>query len=130
MDLNKYQFYIHNNRVHKIEELQKLAYLISADNYQIERWTIAEYICIQSSRWLMLKRNEREMRIKAEECLEKLEVSIDVSRQLKSLSEYEKRIIDIVKAYNLGAHLLIIEDEMTGMRHEDMERFRFISHVS
>ena len=59
----------------------------------------------------------------AGECFAELELDFDISSRMRDLSELEKRIVDVVKAYRKGARIIIIEDEFDGVSQTDIIKF-------
>ena len=56
------------------------------------------------------------------------DLDFDVSCKMKHLTELEKRILDLAKAYRRGAKIVVIEDEFDGMSRKDIEIFARSMH--
>lgn len=106
------------------EELSGAVYRVVDSNYRIEDWTAAEYIGLvgnQSSFGLLRKKR---LIKETQELLEELQLKIDPQRRLRELSELEKRLIDLAKAYYRKARILIIEDEFEGFSTAEIMQFK------
>lgn len=125
-NIRDHHVYIAGRRITSNEELAEKVYRITASNYIIEEWSVAEYIGLVESSWLMMLWKKRRLEEETASFFEMLEVPIDVSRKLKELSELEKRIVDVVKALKRGAKVLVVEDEFEGMRPESIRRFSMV----
>ena len=117
-------FYIHGEQVIKREEITRLVYKITKTNYIIDNWTVAEYICLVSDKAFLGIYRRKSLLHKTEMLLKKLNLDIDVHNKLKNLTELEKRMIDLVKAFHLGAKIIIISDEFEGCSNEDILKFK------
>nr|WP_157949574.1 ATP-binding cassette domain-containing protein [Massilistercora timonensis] len=119
----KFSFSIDGQKVDSNKELKKKVYHMTAQNYLIGDWTVAEYIGLVDSRGfgLILRKNVIEETVK--QYFDMLGLEIDVSRKLRDISEAEKRVVDLVKALNKGTRLVVIEDEFEGMDAGDIRTF-------
>lgn len=109
-------------------KLKEKVYSISRHNYQIDTWTVAEYLGLvemPGRRWIWSK---TELTEKVEAFLEKLEIPITASKTIKELTELERRVLDVAKAIYVGAGILMIEDELEGMNKEQIHEFSDILH--
>ena len=61
-----------------------------------------------------------------EEQFGELGIRMDIRRKMRELSEWERRIVEIVRARKSGARILVIEDECEGMSLEDIGAYRQI----
>ena len=113
-----------DKRIFDKKELKEAVYRISASNYVIDDWSVAEYIGLVDANWFRMIWKKRTLEEKAAAYFDELDIPFDVSRKLKELSELEKRIVDLVKAKMHGAKILLIEDEFEGMREESICKFR------
>lgn len=115
--------YIDGQKVNDWEILGEEIYRMRPANYMIDDWTIAEYLCLVDSRWAGSFWRKGALEEEAGEYFAELELDFDVSSRMKHLSEIEKRIVDVVKAYRQGAKIIIIEDEFDGMSQMDIQKF-------
>lgn len=106
--------YIGGQKVNDWEILGEKIYRMRPENYMIEEWTVAEYMCLVDARWVGVF-FRREVLEEAGDCFAELDLDLDVSTRMRHLSEMEKRIVDVVKAYRRGAKIIIIEDEFDGI---------------
>lgn len=121
-DIPGMNIYLRGKKAADITELRSFFYHMVSTQYRFS-WTVAEYIFLQESGWLMLRKQTEKLFDLAGACLEELNIDIDVSKKISELTELEKRIVEIVKACHLGASIIIIEDEFEGMQQEDLLRF-------
>ena len=101
--------YLGGQKVNDWEVLGKEIYYMCPDNYVIEDWTVAEYLCLVDSGWAGSFWRKGALNEEAGECFAELELDFDISSRMRDLSELEKRIVDVVKAYRKGARIIIIE---------------------
>ena len=120
--------YIDGQKIDDWEILNQKIYCLRPDNYIIEDWTVAEYLCLVDSGWSGAFWRRSRLEEEAEELFSEFDLMIEVSERMKKLSESEKRIVDIVKAYRQGAKIVIIEDEFEGMSQDDIIKFGKIMH--
>ena len=120
----KFSFSIDAQKVDSNKELKEKVYHMTAQNYLIGDWTVAEYIGLVDSRGFGLILRKGAIEEKASQLFAELGLEMDVSRKLRDISEAEKRIVDLVKALNKGARLVVIEDEFEGMDAEDIRLFQ------
>lgn len=112
-----------DKRVFDRNELKEAVYRISASNYVIDDWSVAEYVGLVDANWFRMIWKKRALLEETAAYFDELEIPFDVSRKIKELSELEKRIVDLVKAKMHGAKILLIEDEFEGMREESIRKF-------
>lgn len=91
--------YLGGQKVNDWEVLGKEIYYMCPDNYVIEDWTVAEYLCLVDSGWAGSFWRKGVLNEEAGECFAELELDFDISSRMRDLSELEKRIVDVVKAY-------------------------------
>ena len=115
--------YIAGEKVSGSKYLREKVYRITADNYLIDDWTVAEYIGLVDTGWLGMLLHGRQLAQEIGQYFESLGLKFDVSRKMRELTEAEKRIVDLVKALKRGAKLVIIEDEFEGMDSRDIALF-------
>ena len=115
--------YLGGQKVNDWEVLGKEIYYMCPDNYVIEDWTVAEYLCLVDSGWAGSFWRKGALNEEAGECFAELELDFDISSRMRDLSELEKRIVDVVKAYRKGARIIIIEDEFDGVSQTDIIKF-------
>lgn len=115
--------YLGGQKVNDWEVLGKEIYYMCPDNYVIEDWTVAEYLCLVDSGWAGSFWRKGALNEEAGECFAELELDFDIFSRMRDLSELEKRIVDVVKAYRKGARIIIIEDEFDGVSQTDIIKF-------
>lgn len=115
--------YLGGQKVNDWEVLGKEIYYMCPDNYVIEDWTVAEYLCLVDSGWAGSFWRKGALNEEAGECFAELELDFDISSRMRDLFELEKRIVDVVKAYRKGARIIIIEDEFDGVSQTDIIKF-------
>ena len=119
--------YIGGQKVNDWGILGEKIYRMRPENYMIEEWTVAEYMCLVDARWVGVF-FRREVLEEAGDCFAELDLDLDVSTRMRHLSEMEKRIVDVVKAYRRGAKIIIIEDEFDGMSQMEIQKFGRVLH--
>lgn len=124
-ELNQKSFYV-DKRIINTAEIKKYVYRITASNYLIDNWTVAEYICLDSVGFILGIYRRKKLATKAKLFLQELELDIDVNKKLGNLSELEKRLVDLVKAYSREKKILVIEDEFEGCSTKDIKHFKVI----
>lgn len=122
-DIGDLAIYIDGERMADQEAMGRKIYRIGAGNYAIDDWTVAEYIGLVDARWPNFFRDRRWLEDEVAACFEELDLVFDVSEKIGKLSELDKRIMDLVKAYRRGARVVIIEDELDGINHQELVRF-------
>lgn len=115
--------YIEGKRISSWKMLHEKIYRITASNYIIDNWTVAEYIGLVGSRWLCSLRGAFSLEKNTLACLKDLGIQMDVSRKMRDLTEQEKRVVDLAKAYRSGAKIVIMEDEFEGMSLSEIQQF-------
>ena len=124
----KKDIYLGGIQVKDWKELNGYIYRIHVENYQIDDWTVAEYLgLVESGGWGGLLRRGR-LEEEAQRDFQELDLDFDVSCKIKHLTELEKRILDLAKAYRRGARIVVIEDEFDGMSRKDIEIFARSMH--
>jgi len=105
-------------------DLAGSVYKMKDSNYLIEDWSVAEYISLVDNRsvWGILR--QKTLIAEVKELFELLQIEIDVNKRLGDLSEVEKRLVDVAKAYKKRAKILIIEDEFDGLSRQEIEYFK------
>ncbi len=126
ISIDKYSIYAGGEKISTEELLRKNIYHMCASNYNIDNWTVAEYIGLVDSGWLKNLASARRLEMDVAESFIELDIEIDVSKKLSALTELEKRVIDLVKAYRKGAKIIVIEDEFEGIAQEEIERFGWV----
>ncbi len=119
-------FYIDGRNNLDSSEIQKLVYKITYSNYDIDDWTVAEYICLVNNGSIFGLLKTKRLVKQAAEYIEKLKLKIDVNKKIKNLTELEKRLVDLVKGYSRNVKILVIEDEFEGCSTQDIEYFKEI----
>lgn len=121
---NQTGFYIGRKEITNMAEIKKIVYRIMSSNYLIDNWTVAEYISLDPSSFILGIDRPKKLAIETESLLQQLALNINVNSKLKDLSELEKRLIDLVKAYSEEKKILVIEDEFEGCSTQDIKQFK------
>jgi len=116
--------FIEGNRIFHMEDIHKYVYKISVSNFLIENWSVADYIYLLSESPTFGVYRRKDLIEKANLLLKKVGLDLDASKELKSLTELEKRLVDLVKAYNKGAKIVIIEDNFEGCSPDEISKFK------
>ncbi|MDD2971560.1 MAG: hypothetical protein PHE02_05445 [Lachnospiraceae bacterium] len=116
-------FFWEGKRLMDFEVLKKKIYKISALNYRIDNWTVAEYIGLVDEGNLYTRKSAEKLEMEVKYCFRQMGIEFDVSQKMCDLSEKQKRIVDLVKAYKIGAKIVVIEDELEGMSLTDICNF-------
>ena len=111
-------------RVVSVEQLEQVVYKMVDSNYQIEEWSVAEYIGLVTNKHILGLLHKKKLIQEAKSLFQKLGLTIDVQKKLKDLSELEKRMVDVAKACRKEVKILIIEDEFEGFSAEEIEQFK------
>lgn len=123
IDMRDYDIYIEGKKILELEEMNRKIYRISEENYRIDDWTVAEYIGLVDARWFNFLRDRKWLEDEVRTCFEDLDLDFDVSEKIGKLTELDKRIVDLVKAYRKNAKIIIIEDELGGISRQEIVRF-------
>lgn len=122
--------FLEGKRVVHMTGLHKYVYKINISNYLIDNWSVAEYIYLLSEPSIMGIYHRKKLIRKANSLIQELGLNLDASKELKNLTELEKRLMDLVKAYNQGAKVLVIEDDLEGCSPQDIMQFKTVlNHV-
>lgn len=122
-DVRDHIIYVDGRRVTDQADLEKKVYRITASNYVIDDWTVAEYIGLVNVGWFKMIWGRRILEEETAAYFDELELPFDVSCKMRDLTELEKRLADLVKACRHGKKIVIIEDEFEGMRPESIRKF-------
>ncbi len=125
-NLENYHIYLYGERVIDTKELRQAVYRMRDAKHIVESWTVAEYIGLAKSRWLLLKSEREHQEKEADLYFRKLGISIRASAKMRDLDEYEKMMVDVVKAISLGCRLIVMEGEFEDLLPEELEKFHDI----
>ena len=117
-------FYFDGVRQIGTAALRESVYKIAVSNYLIDDWTVAEYLFLVDSPFFSI--NRKKLTGITEELFHRFEIDISADKKLKKLSELEKRMADLMKAYSKGAKIIVIEDEFEGCSTQDIEKFKIL----
>lgn len=122
----KGSIYVNEKRILNLGELDKLVYVITGSNYIIDDWTAAEYIgLVEAKSWFGFT-DKKAMTDQARKLFDEIGINISPTAKMKELSELEKRMVDLAKAYARSIKIIIVEDEFEGCTAEDIQRFKYI----
>lgn len=119
----EHHVYIDGMRMKNNNDLREKTYRMSAFNYTIEDWTVAEYIGLVKGDWLQIFWKKKRLEESTRDFMKRLEIDIEVTAKMKELSELDKRIVDVAKAIWNQKKLLIIEDEFEGIHPSSIYTF-------
>lgn len=122
VDIRNLHLYLEGKRVTDLQQAKRFFYWMAPPHYHFS-WTVAEYVFLKESSWLRLKKQEERLFLLAEECFGELNIDIDVSKKISELTELEKRVVELVRAWHYGASIVVVEDEFEGMPREEIQRF-------
>ncbi|QOX62486.1 hypothetical protein FRZ06_03560 [Anoxybacterium hadale] len=130
LNVDRVSFYFDGVRRINTEDLCRYVYKIIASNFLIDDWTVAEYIfLVDESSFLGI--NKKRLAAKTEELFLEFGLEINPDRKLKKLTELEKRMVDLLKAYSKHSRIVVIEDEFEGCSTMDIKKFKeLIDRVS
>lgn len=106
------------------KEMERFVYKIADSNYSIKDWSVAEYIGLVTNDSIMGMQRKKPLIKEIRRLFDSLGVEMDVNKKLGELSELEKRLADVVKAFFRNARLLIIEDEFEGLTEKEILIFQ------
>ncbi len=119
--------YIKEQFIPNADVLKQKVHRIAAINYMINNWTVAEYIGLMSGKATGWQLNGARLTRAIKAFLDEINMGLDPQQKIKHLSEIEKRLMDLAKAYyNPHIQVLMIEDEFEGCTVDDMRRFRAV----
>ncbi|MDF3002558.1 MAG: D-xylose transporter ATP-binding protein, partial [Bacillota bacterium] len=121
--VNRVSFYFDGVRRINTEDLCGSVYKIISSNYLIDDWTVAEYIfLVDESSFFGI--NKKRLAAKTEELFLEFGLDLNPDRKLKKLTELEKRMVDLLKAYSKQSRIVVIEDEFEGCSTMDIKKFK------
>ncbi|MCL2865437.1 MAG: ATP-binding cassette domain-containing protein [Lachnospiraceae bacterium] len=101
-------------------------YHINPYSYFVEDWSVAEYIGLENQKFNFWVIQEKVLVNQAKLYMDELGLHIPVTKRIKELTELEKRMMNLVKAYSKHARVLIIEDEFEGCSVEEVKNYKEI----
>lgn len=111
-------------RIVSSEELADTVYKIVDSNYRIEDWSAAEYIGLVGAQSPFVMLRKKRLAKETQDLFDELSLGIDPLKRLRDLTELEKRLVDVAKAYFRRAKILVIEDEFEGFSAEEIVQFK------
>ncbi len=115
--------WVYGREVRQASELgSRVLYIRMADAI-LDSWTVAEYLGLNRARFFVSKKQKQAMQEHAEEKFRELGRTVDASRQMKEVSETDRRTARIIHELEKGAQLLIIEDECLGMNAAEIQEY-------
>ena len=118
--------HVDSMKINTASELSRYIHLINELNYSISDWTVAEYIGLVCGSFFPVFHRKRFLSDEIQTLFFELDLDMDVNRRISDLSEIEKRIIDLVKAYRKNTKILAIEDEFNGVSTDEIKLFKNI----
>ena len=119
----EFSAYIAGQKIAGSRKLKEHVYRMTASNYTIDDWTVAEYIGLVAADWFQMVFRGRALEEETENYFREQGLELDVTRKMRELTELEKRVVDLVKAGKAGAKIVIVEDEFEGMGQADTKKF-------
>lgn len=123
-DISKFSYYFDGTRLISTDDLKKKVYRISISNFLIDDWTVAEYIFLVDDSSVFSMMNKKKLISLTDDLFRKFELDLDPDKKLKKLTELEKRMVDLLKAYSRQMRIIVIEDEFEGCSTQDIEIFK------
>ena len=123
---NKGSVYIDGHVVTDKKTYKKSTYYANVSNFFVEDWLVAEYIGLEYTKFPFGILREKPLVHQVKLLMKEIGLGLRVDERVKELSELEKRQMDLVKAYQRGARILIIEDEFEGCTVKDIEKYKEI----
>ena len=87
-------------RIVSSEELADTVYKIVDSNYRIEDWSAAEYIGLVGAQSPFVMLRKKRLAKEIQYLFDELRLGIDPLKRLRDLTELEKRLVDVAKAYS------------------------------
>lgn len=115
--------YVDGKRIRDAADLKGKVFLLSVKNPIIKTWSVAEYLCLPSSGWLLSRKAERKILREARDIFSGLKFELDVEKKMSELGELERRAVELARARQKNAKVLIVEDECEGMRADEITRY-------
>jgi len=116
--------FVDGRRIIHMEDLHKYVYKISSSNFLIDNWSVAEYIYLLSESSAFGFYRRKNLIERANILIKKIGLDLDASKELKNLTELEKRLVDLAKAYSKDAKILVIEDNFEGCTPDEIYKFK------
>ena len=99
---------------------------INPYNYFVEDWSVADYIGLENQKFNFGVIQKKILVNQAKQYMDELCLDFPITKRIKELTELEKRIMNLVKAYSKCVRVLIIEDEFEGCSVEEVQRYKEI----
>ncbi|MDF1568638.1 MAG: hypothetical protein P1P77_11530 [Spirochaetaceae bacterium] len=123
LEFGKTEIRLQGQRLERSADLKARVHVIAPINYSVTDWSVAEYLMLNDSSSTSAFVNYKRLNREAQDQVHQLGFDIDVRRKIGQISEYEKRIVDLVKANGINTHLIVIEDPFDGMSFEHLGAF-------
>lgn len=123
-EISKYSYYIDGVRHIHTGDLKDYVYKITASNYIIDDWTVAEYLFLVENISPTVNRNK--LNEKATTLIQEFGIYLNADKIIKKLTELEKRAVDLLKAYSRKTKIIVIEDEFEGCSTQDIQQFKLL----
>ena len=126
IDWKQGHVFLDERKISSAADIGSRVYLITSASPGIASWSVAEYVGLRDVSWFLSRKTKEVLRREVEEQFGELGIRMDIRRKMRELSEWERRIVEIVRARKSGARILVIEDECEGMSLEDIGAYRQI----
>ena len=117
---------IDNRKIYSSEGISSCVHVITDLNYSITDWTVAEYIGLVTDSFVSLFHRKKILDDEIQDLFFSLDIDINAARKISNLTEIEKRIIDLVKAFRKKSRILMIADEFDGASTKEIVLFKQI----
>lgn len=128
LENNQHNIFINNHTIRTKEEMAKEVYCISSGENVIESWSVAEYLLLQKTPFYLSRKAIKKMNADAERLLRSYEVRIRVDRRLSELSIIERKMLEIIKAGDLTASILLLKNDFEGMSDDMLDTYSQLLH--
>lgn len=124
------EIFVDDNLIRDAQIISKWLHRIIEINYAITDWTVEEYIGLVTDSFKPMVLNEKELRRNIKQLFKKLDLDINTNQKIGELTELEKRLVDLAKAYYNNARILVIQDVFEGITIKDIHYFKTVmNHV-
>lgn len=125
------QVYYNGVAVTDYDQISSLIYHYKEGNEALKNWTVAEYVFSDQSMVLLLKSTLKKMNDTLQPVFFEYQINVDPMRKMGSLTELERRKVEMIRACLKGAKVLLLEDECEGMSSDEISDYaRFLHRIT
>lgn len=128
VDWKKAQIYYDGRKVDDYGQIQNLIYYFKEENRPLPDWSAAEYIFSDRSFPFLFKSTKRKMAHALTSVFEKYGVEFSPVKKIGSLTELERREMELIRAIIRDAKILLLEDECGGMSADETGQYAKFLH--